>query len=90
MESELPKLGPKGEGMITRVKICCIQDLEEAQLAIRYGASALGLVSWMPSGPGPIDEKRIATIARSAPPFVTTVLLTCEQDLIAIEAQHRC
>ena len=37
-----------------RVKICCISSREEAQLAIRYGASALGLVSAMPSGPGVI------------------------------------
>ena len=28
-----------------RVKICCIADLPEAKLAIRYGAAALGLVS---------------------------------------------
>jgi len=79
----------KGEEMITRVKICCIQDLEEAQLAIRYGASALGLVSWMPSGPGPIEEKQIAAIARKIPPFITSVLLTSEQDPLLIEAQHR-
>lgn len=89
MEGESPKIHFKGEGMTTRVKICCIQDLEEAQLAIRYGASALGLVSWMPSGPGPIDEKRIAAITRKIPPFVTSVLLTSEQDPVAIEAQHR-
>jgi len=89
MEGESPKGGFKREEMTTRVKICCIQDLEEAQLAISYGASALGLVSWMPSGPGPIDEKQIAAIARSAPPFITTVLLTCEQDPVVIEAQHR-
>ncbi|MEI6309482.1 MAG: phosphoribosylanthranilate isomerase [bacterium] len=75
--------------MITRVKICCIQDLEEAELAIRYGASALGLVSWMPSGPGPIEEKQIAAIARRIPPFVTSVVLTSEQDPVVIEAQHR-
>ncbi|MCX5976318.1 MAG: phosphoribosylanthranilate isomerase [Coprothermobacterota bacterium] len=74
---------------VIRVKICCIQDLEEAQLAIRYGASALGLVSWMPSGPGPIEEKQITAIARKIPPFVTTVLLTSEQDPVVIEAQHR-
>jgi len=63
----------------TRVKICCIQDLEEARLAIRRGASAIGLVSAMPSGPGPIPESRIALIAAMAPPGVDTFLLTCEQ-----------
>ncbi len=35
-----------------RIKICCIRSVEEARLAVRYGADALGLVSYMPSGPG--------------------------------------
>ena len=35
------------------VKVCCIADLDEARLAIAAGASAIGLVSEMPSGPGP-------------------------------------
>ena len=42
-----------------RVKICCISSIEEANLAISYGASALGLVSEMPSGPGVISEEMI-------------------------------
>ena len=37
-----------------RVKICCIASIEEAWIAIEHGASAVGLVSEMPSGPGPI------------------------------------
>jgi phosphoribosylanthranilate isomerase len=47
----------------TRFKICCIATSEEARLAIRHGASAVGLVSAMPSGPGPIPEERIREIA---------------------------
>ena len=44
---------------LPRIKICCIQNKEEAFTAIDLGASALGLVSNMPSGPGPIpDEHR--------------------------------
>lgn len=43
-----------------RIKIYCIQNLTEARLAIRYGASALSLVGLMPSGPGVIDNVRIA------------------------------
>ena len=62
-----------------RVKICCIASVEEAALAIRYGASAIGLVSAMPSGPGPIPEPLIATIASSIPPTVETFLLTSKQ-----------
>jgi len=72
-----------------RVKICCISSLEEARLAIRNGASALGLVSNMPSGPGVIPEERIAEIARSVPPGVSSFLLTCLQSIDAIVAQHR-
>ena len=74
-----------------RVKICCIADLQEAKLAIRYGAAALGLVSDMPSGPGVIPEERIAEIAARMPPTVGSFLLTCRQDAEAIVAQHgRC
>lgn len=72
-----------------RVKICCISSLTEAELAIRYGASALGLVSAMPSGPGVIDEDLIAEIAARVPPPIATFLLTCRQDAEAIIEQHR-
>ena len=44
----------------TRVKICCIRSVDEAVLAIRYGASALGLVADMPSGPRVIPEELIS------------------------------
>jgi len=75
----------------TRVKICCIQSVEEAWLAIKYGASALGLVSEMPSGPGPISEKLIKEIAAIIPPGITSVLLTCKTNTKEIiEQQRRC
>ena len=72
-----------------RVKICCIANLAEARLAIRYGASALGLVSRMPSGPGVIPEEQIAKIAVRVPPPLGTFLLTSLQDTQAIIAQQR-
>ncbi|PYX84567.1 MAG: N-(5'-phosphoribosyl)anthranilate isomerase [Acidobacteria bacterium] len=72
-----------------RVKICCISSVEEARLAIDYGASALGLVSHMPSGPGVIEEEQIAEIAAQVPPPIATFLLTCQQDAEAIAAQQR-
>ena len=59
-----------------RLKICCIASPEEAELAIVRGASALGLVSEMPSGVGVISEERIAQIADAVPPGIATVLLT--------------
>jgi phosphoribosylanthranilate isomerase len=72
-----------------RVKICCIATVEEARLAIEYGASALGLVSEMPSGPGVIAEDLIAQIAAVIPPPVASFLLTCKQDAASIIAQQR-
>lgn len=71
-----------------RVKICCIADREEARLAIRYGASAVGLVSEMPSGPGVIDDVAIATIAADVPYGTDTFLLTSLREAAAIAAQH--
>lgn len=72
-----------------RVKICCISSLAEAELAVRYGASALGLVSAMPSGPGVIEEELIAEIAARVPPPIATFLLTSLQDTDAIIEQQR-
>lgn len=63
--------------------------VEEAALAIELGASAVGLVSAMPSGPGPIDEKLIAEIADTIPPPIASFLLTCKQDVTEIIAQQR-
>ncbi len=60
-------------------------------MAIEYGASALGLVSAMPSGPGVIPEETIAEIARLVPPGVASFLLTSKQDADSIiEQQRRC
>ncbi len=59
-----------------RIKICCIQNKEEAFTAIAFRASALGLVSEMPGGPGPIPDERIAEIAAVIPPPIATFLLT--------------
>lgn len=73
------------------VKVCCIQDLDEARLAISAGASAIGLVSAMPSGPGSIDEGTIAHIAASVPAPTETFLLTALTGAEEIaEQQRRC
>ncbi len=60
-------------------------------MAISYGASAIGLVSEMPSGPGPIPETLIREISSTIPPGVSTFLLTSltnSKDII--EQQRRC
>lgn len=72
-----------------RVKICCIASEAEAALAVACGASAIGLVSRMPSGPGPIPDSLIRDIAQTVPPGVATFLLTCETTAEPIIAQQR-
>jgi phosphoribosylanthranilate isomerase len=75
--------------MKPRVKICCINSLEEASLAVRYGASALGVVSEMPSGPGVISDELARGIAMRVPPAVASFLLTSRQSAIGIIEQQR-
>ena len=75
--------------MFVRIKICCISSEHEAACAIAAGASALGLVSAMPSGPGVIDEARIAEIVATVPRGIDTFLLTSARDVDTIVAQHR-
>src|SRR6266849_1875528 len=72
-----------------RLKVCCIQSPFEARLAVRLGASAVGLVSEMPSGPGVLPEETIAAIARVVPPPVASFLLTSRRDAAGIVGQQR-
>jgi phosphoribosylanthranilate isomerase len=71
-----------------RVKICCIKSEEEARIAIDAGASAIGLVARMPSGPGPISDELISRIAQTVPPPVATFMLTCETSVKEIVKHH--
>lgn len=72
-----------------RVKICCIGSIDEAWMAIDHGASSLGLVSEMPSGPGPIPEDLIKEIAAVIPPGISSFLLTCRQNVDEIIGQQK-
>jgi phosphoribosylanthranilate isomerase len=78
-----------GPASHVRIKICCIQSVAEAWLAIERGADAIGLVAAMPSGPGPIPEERIAAIVRTVPPGVDAFLLTSLTAAGALVAQVR-
>ncbi len=71
-----------------RIKICCIGNITEAKIAIKMGASAIGLVSEMPSGPGVISMDNIKLIAAVVPPPIATFLLTSKQDVNEIIKQH--
>lgn len=72
-----------------KIKICCISSVEEAALAVTCGASAVGLVSAMPSGPGVIPEDLIAEIVATVPPRVATFMLTSAQDAATVIAQQK-
>ena len=69
------------------MKVCCIASLDEAELAASLGAHAIGLVSAMPSGPGPIPDALIAQIAAEAPRHLRKFLLTSRTDADAIARQ---
>lgn len=72
----------------THIKICCISSIQEANLAISAGASAVGLVGNMPSGPGIISDELIAEIALSVPKHIETFLLTSETKVDEILKHH--
>jgi phosphoribosylanthranilate isomerase len=73
---------------MVKVKICCISSIEEASLAIAYGAAAIGLVGRMPSGPGIITDDLIHSIARTVLPPIDSFLLTSETTAEAIIEHH--
>lgn len=58
-------------------------------MAIHYGASALGLVGRMPSGPGIISDETIFSIAQIIPPGISSFLLTSETTAPKIVAHHQ-
>ena len=72
-----------------KVKICCIKSKKEAQIAYKYGASSIGLVSRMPSGPGIISDSLINKIVNSSPTGLETTLLTCYTSPNKIINQHK-
>jgi phosphoribosylanthranilate isomerase len=72
-----------------RIKICCIANEREAFDAIEAGASALGLVGKMPSGPGVISDEEIFAIAQIVPPPIATFLLTSETNSKDIIEHYR-
>ena len=74
---------------MVKVKICCISSIEEARLAVAYGAAAIGLVGRMPSGPGIITDELIHAIAKTVPPPIQTFLLTSETTTDNIIEHHK-
>ncbi len=73
--------------MAPYIKICCIASGTEARRAIEAGADGIGLVSWMPSGPGVIGDEIIRTIAAEVAGRADTFLLTSRTTADAILEQ---
>jgi phosphoribosylanthranilate isomerase len=77
--------------MKTAVKICGVTRLEDALIAARAGADAIGLVFYRPS-PRFVDADAAAAIVRALPPFVTAVGLFVdaeEEEVRAVAARSR-
>jgi len=72
-----------------QLKVCCIASVAEADLALAHGADAIGLVSAMPSGPGPIADADIAVIARATAGRARRFLLTSRTTSVDIAAHVR-
>jgi phosphoribosylanthranilate isomerase len=75
--------------MVPKIKICCISSIDEAKLAISHGASALGLVAKMPSGPVIISDELIDKIAKSIPSNIDNFMLTSETTAETIIEHHK-
>jgi len=71
-----------------KVKVCCISSVAEANLALEYGADAIGLVGPMPSGPGIISCKLISEIVSKVPASLDTFFLTSETTVDTIVAVY--
>jgi len=73
--------------MRTRVKICCLASVEEAERAVAAGADAVGMVAVQPPSPRTISDALIARIAATVPSSMTSVLLSTGRTADAIAAQ---
>jgi phosphoribosylanthranilate isomerase len=69
---------------MTRVKICGITTLDDALVAVRAGAHALGFV--FADSPRRVTPGAVREIARALPPFVTTVGVFVDQPSEQVEA----
>jgi len=74
---------------VTRVKLCCMRDAREVELAIAAGADVLGFVGEQPSGPGRLTDEAIAPLIAQVAGRARTWLLTAATSLDAVRDQLR-
>jgi phosphoribosylanthranilate isomerase len=72
---------------VTQLKVCCIASVAEAELAVAQGATALGLVSAMPSGPGVVADDVIRDVSAWARGRARSFLLTSRTTAESIAEQ---
>ncbi len=70
--------------MRTRVKICGVTRIQDAQAACEAGADAIGLVFY-PASPRYLSCERARSLRDSLPPFVTPVALFVDPSLDEVE-----
>jgi phosphoribosylanthranilate isomerase len=70
--------------MATAVKICGITRVEDALVAARAGAHAIGLIFYSKS-PRLVSDPVAAQVVRALPPFVTPVALFVDQQAAEVE-----
>ena len=73
---------------MVRVKICCIKNFEEADMAISCGANALGIVGPMPTGPGTINPILAGKISEYISNRANSFYLTSKTDLNKILQEY--
>lgn len=75
--------------MRTRIKICCIANPGEAEMAAAAGADLIGMVGPMPTGPGVLSLRDCAEVTVLSPAWVTPVLLSSSEDCEGLVADIR-
>jgi phosphoribosylanthranilate isomerase len=72
---------------VTRVKICGITNVEDALLAVRFGADAIGLI--FAESKRRITPEQARSIVRALPPMITTVGVFMDQPMDFIQRAIR-
>jgi phosphoribosylanthranilate isomerase len=76
------------EGSVTRIKCCGMTRVEDALLAARLGADAIGLV-FTARSQRRVELSQATEIRRALPPFVTTVALFMDDDAALVHEVMR-